>query len=57
MQEGTCFLENLRSVELRLRNSCSPHTVHPFIAVLCGVILIRHHFKTYKLRITMVLDC
>ena len=24
MQEGTCFLENLRSVQLRLRNSCSP---------------------------------
>ena len=57
MQEGTCFLENLGSVQLRLRNSCSPHTVHPFVVVLCGVILIRHHFKTYKLRITMFLDC
>ena len=57
MQEGTCFLETLRFVQLRLRNGCSPHTVHPFIVVLCGVILIRHHFKTYKLRITMFLDC
>ena len=40
MQEGTCFLENLRSAQLRLRNSCSPHTVHPFIVVLCGVIFM-----------------
>ena len=57
MQEGTCFLENLRSVLLRLRNTCSLHIVHPFIVVLCGVILIRHHFKSCKLRITMFLDC
>ena len=45
MQEGTCFLENLRSVLLRLRNSCSLHIVHPFIVVLCGVILIRHSLQ------------
>ena len=56
MQEVTCFSESLRSVQLRLRNSYSSHTVHPFIVVLCGLILIRPHVKIYKLRITIFLD-
>ena len=36
-QEVTRFSESLRSVQLRLRNSYSPHTVHPFIVVRCGL--------------------
>ena len=32
--------ESLRSTELRLRNSCSPHTVHHFINVPRGLFFV-----------------